>query len=90
MRTDILSTAVLCELNDTVSQAKQKFERWMKNNETIQSDLKEVVYSAGIKYGGLPEWQHCWSVYNSTSIPSERKLLLKALGVASDPWLLQR
>lgn len=90
MRTDILSTAVLCELNDTVAQARSKFERWMHHNESIHPDLKEVVYSAGIKYGGLQEWQHCWNIYNTTKVASDRKLLLKALGVASDPWLLQR
>ncbi|XP_064215469.1 endoplasmic reticulum aminopeptidase 1 isoform X6 [Tribolium castaneum] len=90
MRTEILSTAILCELNETVTRAKQEFQRWMHHNESITPDLKEVVYSAGIKYGGMAEWQHCWNLYNSTTIPSERKLLLKALGVASDPWLLQR
>ncbi|CAH0561852.1 unnamed protein product [Brassicogethes aeneus] len=90
LRTDILSSAVLCELNDTISQAKQQFYRWMHNNESIDPNLKEVVYSAGVKYGGINEWQHCWNLYNTTKIPSERKLLLKALGAASDPWLLQR
>lgn len=90
MRTDVLSSAILCEHNETVAQARIKFERWMTKNEPVPPDLKEVVYSAGIKYGGLAEWQHCWKVYNSTGIPSERKLFLKALGVASDPWLLQR
>lgn len=62
----------------------------MLRNDSIDPNLKEVVYSAGIKYGGMNEWQHCWKIYNSTKVPSERKLLLKALGVASDPWLLQR
>ncbi|RZC34845.1 endoplasmic reticulum aminopeptidase 1-like [Asbolus verrucosus] len=90
MRTEILSTAILCELNETVTQAKLEFQKWMLHNESINPDLKEVVYSAGIKYGGITEWQHCWNLYNTTTIPSERKLLLKALGVASDPWLLQR
>lgn len=90
MRTDILSTAILCELNETVSQAKQQFQKWMLHNESIHPDLKEVVYSAGVKYGGMAEWQHCWNVYNTTTVPDERQLLLKALGVASDPWLLQR
>lgn len=90
MRTDILLTTILCELNETVTKAKHKFERWMNHNESINPDLKEVVYVAGIKYGGITEWQHCWNVYNSTTVPSERKLLLKALGSASDPWLLQR
>lgn len=90
MRSDILLTTILCELNETVTKAKEKFEKWMNDNETINPDLKEVVYVAGIKYGGINEWQHCWDVYNSTTVPSERKLLLKALGSASDPWLLQR
>lgn len=90
MRTNVLLTAVMCELNDTVVQAKGMFDRWMRGGESIPADLKEVVYSAGIKYGGLAEWTHCWEVYNGTRIPKERKLLLKALGVASDPWLLQR
>ncbi|KAF5274559.1 hypothetical protein FQA39_LY07171 [Lamprigera yunnana] len=90
LRTNVLLTAVFCELNDTVFQAKTQFDKWFNKNESISPDLKEVVYSAGIKYGGLVEWQHCWNIYNSTTISSERKLLLKALGVASDPWLLQR
>nr|XP_022900776.1 endoplasmic reticulum aminopeptidase 1-like isoform X2 [Onthophagus taurus] len=90
MRTDVLSTAVLCELNETIFTARNMFEAWMTKNQSIPPDLKEVVYSAGIKYGGLSEWQYCWGVYNSSNVPSERKLLLKALGVASDPWLLHR
>jgi len=48
------------------------------------------VHITGIKYGDVKDWQHCWSKYNSTGVPSERKLLLKSLGVASDPWILQR
>lgn len=48
------------------------------------------VHITGIKYGDVKDWQYCWSKYNSTGVPSERKLLLKSLGVASDPWILQR
>lgn len=90
MRTKILTSAVIFEVNDTVAEAKQMFDRWINKNEPVAPDLREVVYSAGVKYGGLTEWQHCWSMYNTTEVPTERKLLLKALGIASDPWLLQR
>lgn len=90
MRAEVLSTAVLCEMNETITEAKYRFDKWMLRNETVHPDLREVVYSAGIKYGKLAEWQYCWGIYNSTTVPSERKLLLKALGVAGDPWLLQR
>ncbi|XP_018327042.1 endoplasmic reticulum aminopeptidase 1 isoform X2 [Agrilus planipennis] len=89
-RAEILLSAVYYGLNETVTRAKKQFKSWILGNETILADLKEIVYSAGIKFGGQSEWQHCWDVYNTTTIASEKKLLLKALGGASDPWLLQR
>ncbi|XP_073998601.1 endoplasmic reticulum aminopeptidase 1-like isoform X3 [Rhodnius prolixus] len=90
MRSDILVSAVLCGVEDTVREAKQKFENWMKKGTRIPPNLREAVYSAGIKYGGVKEWQFCWNKYNTSRVPSERKLLLRVLGVASDPWILQR
>lgn len=90
MRADVLAAGILSELNETVTQAKSKFSRWMNKNESVPTDLREVVYAAGIKYGALTEWQHCWNMYKSTENSSERKMFLKALGGASDPWLLQR
>ncbi|KAJ9582424.1 hypothetical protein L9F63_003222, partial [Diploptera punctata] len=90
MRSDILASAVLCDVQSTVKLARKKFRDWMDNGARIPPNLREVVYMAGIKYGDVRDWQYCWSKYNSTGVPSERKLLLKALGVASDPWILQR
>ncbi|CAG9759897.1 unnamed protein product [Ceutorhynchus assimilis] len=91
LRAKVLSAAILCELNETVNEAKSIFQKWMVHNKTIDPNLKEAVYSAGIKFGGMTEWQFCWNTYNSSQIPSERRLLLKALGQPrGDPWLLQR
>ncbi|XP_049864292.1 endoplasmic reticulum aminopeptidase 1-like isoform X3 [Schistocerca gregaria] len=90
MRSDVLASAILCDVKETVKEATAKFRDWMNNGTHIPPNLREVVYVAGIKYGGVKEWQYCWHKYNSTGVPSERKLLLKALGVASDPWILQR
>lgn len=90
MRTKILKSAVLFEVNQTVAEARVMFDRFMTKNEPIAPDLKEIVYSAGIKYGGMHAWEHCWNIYNSTELPSERNLFLKALGATSDPWILQR
>lgn len=89
-RSNILATAAMYGLNETVSRARLEFQKWMEDNQSVNPDFKEVVYSAGVKYGGPSEWQHCWNVYNSTNIPSEKRLMLKALGVSSDPWILQR
>ena len=90
MRSDILSSAILCNVPETVKDAVAKFKKWMEKGERTPPNLREVIYSAGIKYGGEKEWEYCWTKYKSTGIPSERKLLLKALGMSSDPWILKR
>lgn len=90
MRSDVLVSAVLAGVEETVKEAKQKFYDWMNKGTRIPPNLREAIYSAGIKYGGVKEWQFCWNKYNTTRVPSERKLLLRVLGVASDPWILQR
>ncbi|KAF6199081.1 hypothetical protein GE061_007106, partial [Apolygus lucorum] len=90
MRSDVMVSAVLAGVDETVKEAKQKFYDWMNKGTRIPPNLREAIYSAGIKYGGVKEWQFCWNKYNTTRVPSERKLLLRVLGVASDPWILQR
>ncbi|XP_018905353.1 endoplasmic reticulum aminopeptidase 1 isoform X2 [Bemisia tabaci] len=90
MRSDVLASAVLVGVEDVVKHAQLMFNNWMNNGEKIPPNLREVVYLAGIKYGGVKEWKFCWNRYNATRIVSEKKLLLKVLGAASDSWLLQR
>ena len=43
-----------------------------------------------MKFGGEVEWRFCWETYKKTQIPSEKRLMLQALGSTTDPWLLQR
>lgn len=88
LRSDILSSAVNCENPDAVQQATSKFRTWMVKRQRLPPNLREVVYASGVKYGGMKEWQYCWDQYNKTVVPSEKKILLKAMGVAMDPWIL--
>lgn len=90
LRSEILSTAILCDNKEAVKEATTKFSNWMVKGSRVPPNLREVVYSAGVKYGGVVGWDHCWSQYNQSRIPSEKKLLLKAMGSAADPWLLQQ
>ncbi|KAG8233571.1 hypothetical protein J437_LFUL012935 [Ladona fulva] len=90
IRSEILTSAVLAGVDSAVNEAKKKFKDWMTVNKRIPPNLREAVYAAGIKYGGYKEWKHCWDRYNTTTIPSEQKLLLRSLGMASDRWILQR
>jgi len=47
MRSQILSAAILCGIEDVVKEAKNRFEEWMYENKRIPPNLREVVYLAG-------------------------------------------
>lgn len=49
MRTDILASAILSEIEDIVKEAKNKFNEWMYENKRIPPNLREVIYLAGTK-----------------------------------------
>ncbi|CAL4086080.1 unnamed protein product, partial [Meganyctiphanes norvegica] len=42
------------------------------------------------RYGREDDWRHCWHVYNTTDIPSEKVLMLQALAQTREPWLMQQ
>lgn len=86
----MLQSAVSVKLDSVVEPAKTLFNDWMSNSKRIGPNIRDVVYAAGIKFGGEDEWNYCWSVYQKTQVPSEKTLMLQALGATSDPWLLQR
>ena len=48
MRSDILASAVLCDVQSTVKLARKKFRDWMDNGARIPPNLREVVYIAGM------------------------------------------
>lgn len=47
MRSDILASAVLCEIEEVVKEAKNKFDEWMYENKRVPPNLREVIYLAG-------------------------------------------
>ncbi|XP_043260326.1 endoplasmic reticulum aminopeptidase 1-like isoform X1 [Colletes gigas] len=90
LRIAVLQSAVSVKLDDVVKPAKTLFENWMLRGERIAPNIRDVIYIAGIKFGGEEEWNHCWQNYQNTQVPSEKRIMLQALGKTTDSWLLQR
>ncbi|XP_044018769.1 endoplasmic reticulum aminopeptidase 2-like isoform X2 [Aphidius gifuensis] len=90
LRISVLQAAVELKLDDVVKPAKDLFDNWMLHDKAIPPNIRDIVYVAGIRFGGEAEWLHCWDTYMKTLIPSEKKIMLRALGATTDPWLLQR
>ncbi|XP_042237280.1 endoplasmic reticulum aminopeptidase 1-like isoform X3 [Homarus americanus] len=90
LRSEVLWAAVQCGNSHAIQEAQQRFSSWRTNNDSIPPNLRSVVYSTGVRYGTEEDWRHCWQVYNSSSIPSEKGLMLKAMAQTRDPWLMQQ
>ncbi|XP_045130839.1 endoplasmic reticulum aminopeptidase 1-like isoform X6 [Portunus trituberculatus] len=90
LRSKILSAAVYCGDTHAIQEAKRMFHDWRINGTFIHPNLRAVVYRTGVRYGTEEDWRHCWKVYNTSTIPSEKKLMLKAMAQTQNPWLMQQ
>ncbi|XP_015918798.1 glutamyl aminopeptidase [Parasteatoda tepidariorum] len=90
LRSAVLRALMRFGDEDTINKAKQIFQNWLKLQVKVAPNLRSVVYSTGVKFGGKEEWQFCWKKYQETHIPSEKRLLLTALGYTQDMWQLSQ
>ncbi|XP_055587207.1 aminopeptidase N [Uranotaenia lowii] len=94
-RVDVLTAACHLGYKECVSRCVQKFYEWMHEpnpdiNNPISPNLKNIVYCTAIKYGDQAEWEFAWDRFHRTTIPSEKEILLSALGCSREMWILTR
>ncbi|KAK4316254.1 hypothetical protein Pmani_012574 [Petrolisthes manimaculis] len=90
LRSEMLSAAVQCGNTEAIQEAQRMFQDWRNNNQSIPPNLRSVVYDTGVRYGSKDDWEHCWQVYNTSTVPSEKSLMLQAMAQTRDPWLVQQ
>ncbi|EFX80575.1 endoplasmic reticulum aminopeptidase 1-like isoform X2 [Daphnia pulex] len=90
LQREILEAAVYFGLSSAVNEARRLFTQWMSGQMQLPPDIRDIVYSTGIKYGGWTEWDYCWQRYKETTVPDERLNFLRALAASNDPWILQQ
>lgn len=85
----LLSFATQLDHRPTIDAARQKFNAWMENSTSIQSNLRTLAYKTGVKYGDDKAWQYVWQKYLSSTIPTEKRQMMQALANTMDPRRLQ-
>lgn len=90
LQREILEASVYFGLSSAVTEARRLFQQLMSDNLKLSADIRDIVYSTGIKYGGWTEWDYCWQRYKETTVPDERLYYLRALAASNDPWILQQ
>lgn len=90
LRAELLHAALDLGNEQVLQEASRLFDLWMRGQHRLGANLQDVVYRAGVRRGGRREWQHCWQRYLSSQVPSEKALLLQALGSSTSRWQLQQ
>ncbi|XP_062585470.1 uncharacterized protein LOC134247152 isoform X2 [Saccostrea cucullata] len=90
LRTMVGSAACGYGVSSCMSQANNLYQAWMEDPQQnkIDPDIKTIVYCTGIREGGQKEWEFAYSQYKTTTVASEKLLLLSALACSSKTWIL--
>lgn len=88
---------VVCHLGheDCIRESVGKFNNWFHaGNPDIQNqispNIRLTVYCTTIKHGSDEYWAFAWERYKSTTVASEKEILLWALACTREPWLLTK
>ena len=57
---------------------------------SIASNLRSLVYSIGVREGGVKEWNQVYDKYKSTNIASEKAILLTSLTCTRNPQMIEK
>eukprot|EP00057_Strongylocentrotus_purpuratus_P032925 XP_789392.3 PREDICTED: aminopeptidase N [Strongylocentrotus purpuratus] len=75
---------------DCVNTAIEYYATWMADpaNNPVPPNQKSRVYCTAISAGGQEEWNFAYQEYLSTSVATEKNILLAAMGCSRIPWIL--
>jgi len=90
LRASVLGESLKLGVKKNVQQVQKMFSDWANNNSPISANLRTLVYSGGVKYGGDEEWEAVWDKYLVSQTPSEKSKLLYALSATTDALRLNR
>ena len=75
---------------EAIKKTKEMFVQLKTNQSSISSNLRNLVFSVGVMTGSEEDWTWCHDLYTTTNVPSDRALLLHALGDTTDIFILQK
>ncbi|KAL5020034.1 hypothetical protein ScPMuIL_002926 [Solemya velum] len=87
-----LISGVACHngIQSCISEAQLQYRKWMQmpDQNTIDPDLRSVVYCTAIQHGGIEEWEFGYGQYKVSDIAAEKDRLRSALACSRETWIL--
>ncbi|PAA80666.1 hypothetical protein BOX15_Mlig024421g3 [Macrostomum lignano] len=76
---------------DCLAEAKLRFDSWRLNGSSINSELRQIVYTYGLLESDTQAvWDFMWQRYLASDSAAERERLLRALAMSRNAWLVNR
>lgn len=88
-----LAIKIACQngLPECLEMASEKFANWMDtDNNTIPSNLRDLIYCYALATGGEKEWEFAWDKFQNSNDTSDKDRLGGALACTTKIWLLSR
>lgn len=76
----------MCKLDykDCLENARNLFDDWMTNSETVPADIKDVVFNTAIRTGDAKQWNFLLEKFKTTKVDSDRQKYMTALAATVD------
>lgn len=76
--------------DDTIAEARKRFEAHVNSSQTLPADLRSACYKTVLRAGGEDIYNSLLKLYRSVDLHEEKDRISRALGAAKDPEILSR
>ncbi|HYK08497.1 MAG TPA: M1 family metallopeptidase [Candidatus Eisenbacteria bacterium] len=90
LRSTILASLTQYEDKETIAKALELFTQIAKNNKSIDTDIRGVVYAAVAENGEVKEYETLQQLYIQEELATEKNRIGNALCLFSDKLLIQK
>lgn len=75
---------------ETVKEAKSRFEKHVGSGPSLPADLRSACYKTVLHSGGKEEYEQILKLYRSVDLHEEKDRISRAMGATKDPELLKK
>lgn len=75
---------------ETIAEAKARLAKFTADRNSLDADLRSVVFATALQYGGSDEYETIFKIFEETDLQEEKLRCLRSFGASSCPELLQR
>lgn len=90
LRSLILGSLITYKDKEAIAKAQQLFTKVVKNRDSVDTDIRGIVYAAAAENGGIKEFELLRDMYIAEELSAEKNRIGGAMCLFEDPMLIQK